>query len=274
MIISIKSFIIIITALILFAGHNASLSQENNEEKKNTPSQEILDIISEVNKRSSQIDKIREEGEITLKTAKIDNSADIVVNLQRDDKIWFNIEGTLGKKVAEAFYGKSNYIFFNNLDDIVYLGPTKMESIWSTIKIKCTFDDLMNILSGATVINYAESDTLSLSQEGGSYVLSVKSKDPILGFPKVTKYWIQKSFYNVEKYAVIEEKMGRQMKIDFSSFTSLGDARHASKVEIRRTVRGSSGEFFSFVFSKRSLNQSGLSFSVSYPSDIRRVTTK
>lgn len=249
------------------------LAQENDSSSGSQP-KEILKLIDEVNRRSNLTDKIIESGTISIKTPQIDNSADLIVNLQRDDKIWFNIEATLGKDVAEAFYGRKNYLFYNALEDVVFSGPTKVTSIWATIRIKCTFDDLMNILSGTTVINIQDTDTLQMTEEGGYFVLTNNSKDPIVSGKRIIKYWILKSNYYVQKYSVFEDKMTRETRVEFSNVTSNQEGNHAKRIDIRRLKNNKVNEYFSFEFLNKKINQSGLYFNVSFPSDVRRVYTK
>src|SRR5205085_6151575 len=56
--------------------------------------QQIVQIIKEVNSRASFVDNIISEGDIKVKTPKIDESGSIEIHEKKKDDVWFDITGT------------------------------------------------------------------------------------------------------------------------------------------------------------------------------------
>lgn len=225
----------------------------------------ISDIIKEVNKRSSSIDNIRSEGEIKIKTPKIDESGSIEIKAKKKDDVWFKIEGPLGIDVAVGHFNRKKFIFLDDLNDELITGSTTILNIGTLTKIRCTFDDLLNSFSGTVRIPKAKNDILSMSDEGSQYVVSLK-RGTI-----TRKYWIDKSTYLVSKYAYYDKKGQTLIQFEFSNFVTSGDGAYAKRIEIRRPKKN---EYFKLTIESVSTNQSYLDFKVEYSSDVKKKNWK
>ena len=219
----------------------------------------VSGIIAEVNKRSALIDNIVSEGEIAIKTKDIDNSGSIDIKLKKKDDVWFKITGPLGINIAEAHFGRKKFVFYNARADEVITGSTTIINIGTLAKVRCTFDDMVNVFSGTVRIPKGKSDSLSYEEEGNKYVLILK-RGTI-----TRKYWVEKSTYSVHKYAYYGKTGALLIEFDFSEHTSYGEGSYANKVEVRRP---SKGEYFTLKFETVNLNQPYINFKVDYPSDV------
>ena len=98
-----------------------------------------------------------------------------------------------------------------------------------------------------------------MDEQGGQYIVSLK-RGTI-----TRKYWVDKNNYSVYKYAYFGKSGATLIQFEFSNFASLGESYYAKKIEIRRPKQG---EYFSITLDNVSLNQSNISFTVDYPSDV------
>jgi hypothetical protein len=261
----------IITVIFLVSLSKISTAQEDTSKvtpvtedttqstEKDPVTAHIADIIKEVNNRASFVDNIISEGDIKVKTLKIDESGSIEIHLKKKDDVWFDITGTLGVRGAMAHFNRKNFVFFNSLADEVVMGSSTIINIGTLTKIRCTFDDLINAFSGTVHIAKGKSDILSMDEEGSQYVISLK-RGSIL-----RKYWVDKGNYSVYKYAYFGKSGSTLIQFEFSNFSSIGESYYAKKIEVRRPKQG---EYFSINLDNVSLNQSGISFQVNYPSDV------
>ncbi|MGH2574444.1 MAG: hypothetical protein ACRDFC_01960 [Ignavibacteria bacterium] len=78
-------FIILSASLTIFAQDDTTQVTEDSRSKH------ISDIIKEVNRRSAGIDLINSEGEIKIKTPKVDESGSIEIRAKKKDDLWFKI---------------------------------------------------------------------------------------------------------------------------------------------------------------------------------------
>jgi hypothetical protein len=236
---------------------DSTITEEEEEEIETDPVKaEISRIIKEVNNRSAEIDNIISSGEIKIKTPKVDETGDIEIHLRKKDDLWFKIEGPLGIDAAVAHFNRKRFTFFDDLNDVVTTGSTTILNIGTLTRIRCTFDDMMNSFSGTVRIRKGKKDILSMSEEGGQYVLSLK-RGTI-----TRKYWVDKYSYSVNKYIYLSSKGQTLISIEFSNFTSYGNGSYAKKIEIRRPKQR---EYFKITLENVSLNQSYLDFKVDYP---------
>src|SRR5438552_3832227 len=163
-----KLFIIIIQSYLLFL--SGSYAQEDSVRyavdsvitETDPLRSQITEIISEVNRRSEMIDNIHSEGEITIKTATIDNSGSIEIKAKKKDDLWFKIEGPLGIDIAEGHFGRKKFTFYDPRNDKAIEGSTNISNIGALTKIRVTFDDLMNAFTGTVRIVKSKSDSLNL----------------------------------------------------------------------------------------------------------------
>jgi outer membrane lipoprotein-sorting protein len=227
---------------------------------------EIIRIIKEVNSRAAEIDNIISDGEIKIKTPKIDESGSIEIHVKKKNDLWFKIEGPLGIDAATGHFARDKFVFFDDLNDVVTTGSTTILNIGTLTKIRCTFDDMINAFSGTVRIPKGKKDILTMTDETGSYVLALK-RGTI-----TRKYWVSKSDYSVSKYQYLSSKGQTLISFEFSNFSSHGTGSYAKRVEIRRPKQR---EYFKITMETVNLNQSYLDFKVDYPyGDVKMRTWK
>ncbi len=240
---------------------DTSVTSENDPVK-----QQIVEIIKEVNRRSAMVDNIISSGDVHVKVPpkkgqeEIDQNGSIEIHVKKKDDVWFDITGTFGVRGAMAHFNRKNFVFFNSLADEVIMGSSTIINIGTLTKIRCTFDDLVNAFSGTVRISKSKSDVLSMTEEGNQYVVALK-RGTI-----TRKYWVDKNNYSVYKYAYFGKSGSTLLQIEFSNFTSYGESYYAKKIDIRHPKQG---EFFSVSLETVGLNQNNVSFSVSYPDDVK-----
>jgi len=243
------------------------ITEDTNKTTETDPvKQQILDIIKEVNNRSEMVDNIISSGDIAVKVPPkngqdaIDQSGSIEIHVKKKDDVWFDITGTFGVRGAMAHFNRKNFVFYNSLADEVIMGSTSIINIGTLTKIRCTFDDLLNCFSGTVRISKSKSDSLSMTEEGNQYVLSLK-RGTI-----TRKFWVDKNNYSVYKYIYYGKSGSTLLQLEFSDFTSYGESNYAKKIEIRRPKQG---EYFAVKLETVNLNQANISFSVEYPNDVK-----
>lgn len=269
----IKSLLITLSLILTFSsaelysqeGQDTTLSAEDtvriSEDTTQVTEQdpvkaEISRIIKEVNNRSAEVDNIISDGEIKIKTPKVDETGSIEIHVKKKDDVWFKIEGPLGIDAATGHFNRDRFTFFDDLNDVVTTGSTTILNIGTLTKIRCTFDDMLNSFSGTVRIPKGKKDILEISEEGSQYVISLK-RGTI-----TRRYWVDKDNYFVYKYLYMNNKGQTLISFEFSNFSNYGTATYAKKVEIRRPKQG---EYFKITMETVNLNQSYLDFKVDYP---------
>ena len=219
-------------------------------------------VLKEVNDRSRILDLIHSEGEIYVKSATIDQKGSIEIKAKKPNDFWFRIWGSfaiISKDAFIAHFNRKNFLYFDNLNDKAIEGPSTDENIGYITRVKCSFDDMMNALTGTVYINYTGRDTISFAEDNTYYMMTFKNV-------KIRKFWIRKTDYIVEKYIYLTRRNTQLSSFEFSDFKTVGNGTYAQKIILTKgTVR------VSYRITSASFNQNNLSFDVDIPNDVRRV---
>lgn len=231
---------------------------------KNPERLKLIELIKSVNKVSSGIDLLHSENVVKIKTKTMDGTGEIEIRMKRNDDIWFRISGGFAFVSKDAFiahFNRKKFIYFDNLNNKVIEGPTTEVNIGIIARIKCSFDDLLNVMSGACTVNYTDEDTLSMTEDENEIIITVKGR-------KILKYWVDKKTNSVTKYAYVNKSFKEYLRILYSNITKAGEGYFAKKVEI---IKPNTNEFLKVVNEKFTLNNPAMNFAVDFPLDARRV---
>ncbi|HPS64791.1 MAG TPA: DUF4292 domain-containing protein [Ignavibacteria bacterium] len=231
----------------------------------NSVNPEIIALINSVNEKSLLVDMIQAEGDVYVYMPKAEDkeaNGQIEIRCKKPDEFWFRIWGSVGPISKDAFFGhftRTKFLYYNNLNDYSIEGPTTDENMGAIIKVKCTFDDALNALTGSVKIPFdLKSDTLTLREEGNNNVVTITN----LRYKR--QYWINKNDNSISKYDYYIKANKTKISIDFSGYTSAGSGKYAKYV----SMTSSKGEKMKITFKSYLPSRSYLNFSVDVPYDI------
>jgi len=237
----------------------------------NAANADILSIITSVNDKSSLVDMIQAEGDIYVYSPKAEDKESngfIEVRVKKPDEMWFRIWGSFAIISKDAFFGhftRTKFLYYNNLGDYSIEGPTTDDNMGAIIKVKCSFDDAMNALSGTVKIAYdLKTDTLSVREEGNNNVVTINNSR------YKRQYWVNKNDFLVSKYDYYIKSNKTKISIDFSGYTSAGSGKYARYV----SMTSSKGEKLKITFKKYQTSMSYLNFNVDVPYDAKHKVWK
>ncbi|MCX6158238.1 MAG: DUF4292 domain-containing protein [Ignavibacteriota bacterium] len=222
----------------------------------------VVALINQVNETSAKVDLIHSESIVKFKTSSIDETGEIEIKIKKKDDLWFRIWGSFAFVSKDAFiahFNRKKFIYFNNLDEKVIEGTTTDNNIGYLARIKCSFDDLMNVMSGTGSVVYSNTDTLSTENEN---VIVVKGKE------RVVKYTLDAGKKYVEKYSYYNSKKKEYLRVNFGNFINVNGGYFAKKVDITKPI---TSEYIKIVNENYTTNNQNMNFTVDFPSDVRRV---
>lgn len=224
-----------------------------------------IDLIRVVNYNYDKINFIYTENIVKISTSSLNQTGNINIRIKKNDSLWFKISGSfafISKDAVMANVNRNNFIYFDNLNDKVIEGPTNDNNIGAIARIKCTFDDLMNVMSGTGRIIYTDCDTLLMSEDSSKTVITLIGKD------KLVKFWINSDKKYIEKYAYFNKAKKEFLKIMYSNIVPVSNGYFARKVEIEKPL---SKEYMKIVNESYLSNQYDLNFNVEFPNDVKKV---
>lgn len=223
------------------------------------------DIIANVNKNALLIDLMHSEGELSIKTPTLDESGSIEIKVKKQNDVWYRIYGSVAFISKDAFLGhftRKNFVYVNNMNETVIEGRTTDTNIGYITRIRCSFDDIMNVMSGTCFIPVLEQDSVYSEDDPAFYLISIKSQN------KLKKYWIRKEDYFVTKYIQYDEKNNIYLIVEFSNFFKTSNSAYAKKIVIQRP---SKKEKMSLFLTEVLLNQNNLNLNLERPSGYRKI---
>ena len=231
----------------------------------NLENSEVLSLIKKINEQSALVDMIQAEGDIYVYSPKAEDkeaNGQVEVRCKKPDEVWFRIWGSVGPISKDAFFGhftRTKFLYYNNLNDYSIEGPTTDENMGAIIKVKCTFDDALNALTGTVRIPYdLKSDTISMKTEGNSTVIYLSNSR------YARKYWVNPNDNYVTKYEYLVKANKTKISLDYSGYTPAGGGKYAKYV----SMVSNKGEKLKITFKTYSPSRSYLNFSVDVPYDI------
>jgi hypothetical protein len=225
----------------------------------------LIELINEINEISSKVDLLHSENIVKFKASSLDQTGEIEIKVKKNDDIYFRIWGSFAFVSKDAFiahFNRKRFIYFDNLNDKVIEGPTNDNNIGYIARIKCSFDDLLNVMSGTGRIVYTNNDTLSLENDNSKSIIHVKGKS------KEVKYWLDGGKKYVEKYSYFNTKKKEYLRITFGNFVNVNGGYYARKVDITKPL---TSEYLKIVNESYTMNNPNLNFKVDFPSDVRRI---
>lgn len=101
----------------------------------------------EVNRR--RIKSFEGNGTILVTNSRMNNSASFRVVLQKPDSIYLTIMGPFGIELAQALVTKSDFIFYDVLNNTAYEGNVDDEVLRNIFRIDLSFNELLDAFVGS-----------------------------------------------------------------------------------------------------------------------------
>lgn len=242
------------------------LFEKNRKIFLNAPERiKIVNFIRLVNDNYNKINFLSSENIIKINTSSLNQTGKIEIRVKKNDSLWFKISGGFAfiqKDAVIANVNRGNFIYFNNLNDKVIEGPTTDNNIGAIARIKCTFDDLMNVMSAAGKIVYTDDDTLIMQVDSGKTVITMYQRN------KSVKYWVNSDNKYVERYSYFDSDNKEYLRIVYSNIINISNGYFAKKVEIEKPQ---SKEYLKIFNESYLTNQYNLNFNVEFPNDVIRI---
>ena len=248
---------------IILAGILACSGAKDNRVLEKIP---VKKIKQKVNEQFKKIESLEAEGTIAFDSPDMSNSGYIELSLRKPDSIFFKIEGPFGIDIAAALITREDFVYYNVQENKVIMGPTTNINIGAILRIKVSFDELINSFSGSFYFPDEDRDSIDAASENNSYILQVK-KD----YGK-KKYLIDPETYSVNNYSVFNNKGKIILDVSYSKFeaesTSEGTVYFPDRITIHRPDAKQTVWLY---YESKEINKENLSFKIKYPASAKIV---
>lgn len=226
----------------------------------------VKEIKQKVNEHFNKIESLEAYGTIAFDSPEMSNSGFMEVRIKKPDSVLVKIEGPFGIDIANAMITRTDFIYYNVQDNKVIMGPTSDINIGAILKIKISFDELINSFSGAFYFENEERDSVDAASENNTYVLQV-TKD----YGK-KKYFIEPNTFLVNKYSVYDNKNRQMLEVNYSKFESeyieSGTLNFPNHITINKA---DTKQKVWIMYEGKELNKKDLIFIINYPGSAKII---
>jgi len=256
---NIVKYILVLPIIVIIA---CSGSREDAELDK-IP---IKEIKQKVNEQFNKIESLEAYGTIAFDSPEMSNTGYMEIRLKKPDSVLVKIEGPFGIDIANALITRKDFIYYNVQDNKVIMGPTSDINIGAILKIKVSFDELLNSFSGAFYFENEEQDSIDAASENSSYVLQV-NKD----FGK-KKYFIEPATYVVNTYSVYDNKNKKLLEVNYTNFgiesVTSGTVNFPNQITINKP---DTKQTVWLIYDGKELNKKNLNLKIKYPKSAKII---
>ncbi len=200
-----KNIIIFFLTAVIFSACSGSAG--NDTEKK-----PVKEIKERVNNNSSVIETMEASGNLAFDSPEQSGQGWIEVRIKKPDTVYVKIEGPFGISIAQALITRSNFTYYNVQENKAIMGPTNDINIGAILRIKVSFDELINGFSGGFLLESNSNDSNYAEEENGFYTLTQRDKYGSM------KYYINPSLYTVNKYNKLDKENKSIVEVNYTNY--------------------------------------------------------
>jgi len=210
----------------------------------------------------AQIQSMSGEGRISVETPEIAQSGSFILTLQKPDSVLINLQGPFGIKVGSALVTRTEFLFYNSLENQLITGSSTEENLNRILHIRLSFDDLLNLFAGGT---FFESDLHTPDEirvEEDQFVFVFTSSK----FNR--KYWIDPTTLCIRKIQFLDLHGKLTLEQTFDNFKNVNGFAMPYRI---RVIQPKARQKLTFSYSEILVNTEKLHFTFTIPANAERI---
>jgi outer membrane lipoprotein-sorting protein len=198
--------------LILFiqAVTFVACSGSTGEELSKVP---VKEIKQRINQNSKLIETLEASGNISFDSPEQSGSGWIEIKIKKPDTVYVKIEGPFGISIANALITRSDFVYYNVQENKVISGPSSDINIGAVLRIKVSFDELINGFTGGFNFPENEEDSSGADSENNLYVIQQNTQG------STQKYFVEPAKYTIKKYNSFNSKNETVVEVNYTNYT-------------------------------------------------------
>jgi outer membrane lipoprotein-sorting protein len=226
----------------------------------------LKEIKNRVNQNSAVIETLEASGNIAFDSPDNSGSGWLELKIKKPDTVYVKIEGPFGISIANALITRTDFTYYNVQENKVITGPSTDINIGAVLRIKISFDQLINGFTGS--FSMAESDTDSNYADCDDEYYLIKN-DISAG---TEKYYIEPKAIRISKYRLVNSSNHPLVEVDYSGYQEENVA--AAKMYFPHNVKiknpGKSQTVYVEYINKE-INKPGMTFKMKIPKSAKII---
>ncbi len=202
------------------------------------------------------------EGTISVETPSLAQSGSFVLTLKRPDSLLVNLKGPFGIKVGSALFTRSQFLFYNSLENRLFSGETTPANLSRVLRVDISFDDLLSLFTGGIFLDGDNGPPEESGAEDNQFTLVYRARGA------THKYFIDPATLLITKIESLDDQGRLQLEQRFVSFQNVDSALVPFNIRI---IQPKERRMVSVVYSDLSFSAQNLVFTFTYPKSAQRV---
>jgi outer membrane lipoprotein-sorting protein len=210
----------------------------------------------------ARIHSIAGEGRISIETPDISQNGSFILTLQKPDSVLIKLQGPFGIKVGTALVTRTDFLFYNSLENKVITGLSSTENLDRILHVRLSFDELLNMFAGGT---FLETDLRAPDEtrvEDDQYIYTYTSTNTC------RKYWIDPTTLFIRKVQFLDQNGTLELEQTFRNFEDVNGVAMPTTI---RFVQPISHQRLTFTYSEILVNTNNLHLTFTIPPNAERI---
>lgn len=216
----------------------------------------IKEIKERVNQNSKRIESLEAYGTVAFDSPEQSGQGSIEVRIRKPDSVYISIDGPFGISVLKALITRTDFIYYNVQDNKVITGPSSEFNIGAILRLKVSFDDLINSFSGSFSFEENTDDSVEARQSEGNYLIQVRHN------LQKKNYYVEPFNYSMSRYNVTDENEKKLLEVQYSKFSIIENINFPNEINISKPDKN---QKIYLSYEQRELNKKDISFRIKYP---------
>lgn len=222
----------------------------------------FTELRKRVNANAEKLKSLDADGEISIDSPQLSNTGSITVSINKPDSVFTKLEGPFGIDVAYLLITRNNFVYYNVMDNKVIRGLSTPENLGIIMRIKATFDEIMNAFSGKfSFISEGYEDT-KISMEENNYVVKLNTGN------EIKKYWIDSENYYVRKVGTYDIKGITRIEIVYQNFFERDNIYFPKNISISRPKENQN---IWLTYFREEFNNNRLNYKMKIPKSAKQI---
>jgi len=172
----------------------------------------VRNLKERINQNSSIIETLEASGNISFDSPEQSGTGWIDLKIKKPDTVFVKIGGPFGVSIANVLITRKNFIYYNVQENKAITGPSSDINIGAILRIKITFDELINGFTAGFKFDENADDSLNADSEKNFYVLNVNGPNG------KQKYLIEPAKYTIKKYNYLDNDNTTLVEVYYSNY--------------------------------------------------------
>jgi hypothetical protein len=219
-------------------------------------------VVEAIRSNSGRLVRMEGSGKLMIDAPEVRESASFSLYLRKPDTVMIRVEGPFGIEVGSALLTSTSFTLYNSLRHQVLTGPSSAENLSRVLRMKITFDDVVELFTGAAPVSDADIAGQRVSIENQEYTFTTP------GESGTRQYWIDPTTLLVTR--LVQFGAGGNLMLE----QRLGGYKTVNGVSVPSTVRftqHAERRMLTITYSSLALNNDARPLRLRFPESAARV---